>query len=283
MRNRIRLWEGKVHPALPDIARTCKEFVEESRRHAGNSVELRQDRERFKSKLAEFKKRYPNLPAGPYATVYHLEASTRAPSQKDANYWRRFREPLWLAEKRRDAGDFAAYERISRIDEYFYRVTHGTGGVKPTKSDQDHITLLLMGLPLGLYDLPSEALADFFEDFCPCGAEHHADNLKHQRARLLEDLDEAEANHRATTRPRERWEVYGRDGFAAYPYRSSDNSVRVVCVYRLGQKVLCYVNERAEVQVLKEAPRPDNDLLSDLPRIFGVITLRELFDMFFPG
>jgi len=62
------------------------------------------------------------------------------------------------------------------------------GGVR-FKTNARHNVLMLYGLAGGLMRLSSRELADFFDQFCPCGESHTLEVLRRLRLKLVEALE----------------------------------------------------------------------------------------------
>lgn len=62
------------------------------------------------------------------------------------------------------------------------------GGVR-CKTNLDHNLLVLFGLADGLGRLTSQELADFFDQFCPCGETHTSEVLRRLCRKLLKVME----------------------------------------------------------------------------------------------
>jgi hypothetical protein len=61
------------------------------------------------------------------------------------------------------------------------------------KTNARHNVLMLYGLAGGLNRLPSRELAEFFDQFCPCGETHTLEVVRRLRGKLLEVLKRGSA------------------------------------------------------------------------------------------
>lgn len=189
-------WKKKVHPAFPEIALAyCEAHLALQRLGPGPSSQARQKiRDRVTTKRLELLNRYPDLrPGSPWAHVTAVSGSV-LPKKRSLGriwewyYWRRYREPLWLALQNEKAGDVRAHERLMRVRDEIWRLLYRRGPVLPFKGNPDHCELLEIGLHLGLNKVTAEELADCFDEVCPCGGVHDPDALKKQRVRVRKQL-----------------------------------------------------------------------------------------------
>jgi hypothetical protein len=84
-------------------------------------------------------------------------------------------------------GDRNAGRKVVETADLYNRWMHGQlphGGVR-VKTNVHHNLLMLFGLPAGLEKLTSKELADFFDQFCPCGETHTLEVLRRLRQKLL--------------------------------------------------------------------------------------------------
>jgi len=58
-----------------------------------------------------------------------------------------------------------------------------------SKFDYHHLSMLRMGLDLGIEILTQEELADCFDEVCTCGETHDAENLRKLRTRVIEMME----------------------------------------------------------------------------------------------
>jgi len=225
-------------------------------------------------------------------TPWHLGMATgyRPPSPQekleqvlDWFFFKRNRTPRWLALEKEKEGDLRAHKQLVRAEDEFWRLLHGHGPVPPFKVNQAHADLLELGLHLGLKVLTAEELADCFDEVCACRKIHDPDALKKQRGRVLKDL---EATLRQSLRyslrrpPWERFAVYGAGGFIAKGYRPRDGS-RYVEISRKGKGLEYIVEADAAVAYSETAEFGFPEVLRQLPAVFFVQSIEQLFQMFF--
>ena len=89
-------------------------------------------------------------------------------------------------------GDRNAGRKVVETADLYNRWMHGQlprGGVR-VKTNVHHNLLMLFGLPGGLQKLTSKELADFFDQFCPCGETHTLEVLRRLRQKLLKMVDQ---------------------------------------------------------------------------------------------
>jgi hypothetical protein len=198
-------------------------------------------------------------------------------------FFKRNRTPRWLAIEQEKEGDLRAHKQLARAQDEFWRLLNGHGPVPPFKVDQPHTDLLELGLHLGLKVLTAEELAACFDEVCSCGMTHNADALKKQRARVLKDLERSlsQSLQYASRRPaRERFVVYGAEGFIAKGYAPRDGS-RYVEISRLGRGLEYLVEEDTVEGYSPEAEFGFPEVLRRLPAAFFVSDVQQLFQMFF--
>lgn len=104
--------------------------------------------------------------------------------------WFRYRKNINQLTREYEAGDPKAVRQVNelRLELDLWSI----GEIDPNrlrfKTDMDHFTLITGGLDLGLEKLTGEELADFFDEFCPCGKEHTVESLTKLRARIIKDF-----------------------------------------------------------------------------------------------
>jgi hypothetical protein len=214
-------WKQKVHPLFVEGIAVYRDAVlawQALGPHPSNAT-IEQIRTRFDEDLSRVREQFANAQHTPTAAdpadIVFVDGgwpSTWPPTQSEMDrdllqhlYWGRFREPLWIALQKTEAGDIDAQRRVNTVVEEYQRRRFGKGPIKATKSDPDHAALFEIGLDMGLSRLTPEELADCFDDLCPCGEVHDADALKKQRYRLQETLQKARdwaASERAKTNGR---------------------------------------------------------------------------------
>jgi hypothetical protein len=194
-------------------------------------------------------------------------------------FFKRFRYPLALALEKERVGDPEAHDDLVRARDEFWKKGHGYE-VPGFKTDEIHSDLIELGSGLGIAELTAEELADCFESICPCGKEHNADAMKNQRRRVLRQLQLALEESWKLTPPRERYSVYGANGYIARPYRHSAGKPYVE-ISRRG-KGLEYIVGKGEIAGYSNQAEFDSiEVVSCLPRCFFLRSTDEIFEMFF--
>jgi hypothetical protein len=299
-RRRSQSWKDKVHPLFVEGAEVYREAagaLDALGRQPPAELVAEIDA-RFRQRLGEVRERYANnqyTPTGPdpYEIVFVDEGpSTWPPPQREMNqgflehlYWKRFREPLWIALQKTEAGDIDALRRVHRVAEDYERIRFGKGPIKAAKGDADHAALFDIGLDIGLNLMTPEELADCFDAVCPCGKVHDPDALKKQRSRKLKVLQEARdwlVAERAKMSSREWMAAFGKQGLYAKGVPAIGGQPRRVYVGEIGQLPLCYINAEGDLVVLEGSRFASSSALRELPDAFGVNSTKELFTMFFP-
>ena len=99
--------------------------------------------------------------------------------------------PELLSERK--AGSWDAAKKLLRVQELSERVAFNK--LRPTDrsllADKNykraHRVLIQMGISFGLLQLTESELAEFFDEYCPCG-KHRPENLKKLRQRVLNEM-----------------------------------------------------------------------------------------------
>jgi hypothetical protein len=199
-------------------------------------------------------------------------------------YWRRFREPLFVALGKDRDGNLQAHKRVRRVKDEFWRLLHRQGpAIKPFKGNTEHSELMELGLSLGLNKLTDEELVDCFDEVCQCGKDHDANALKKQRARLRRVLETARQARWLAIPPRQRFEVYGADGMTAKAYHWQAKGIRHVEVSERGKRSECVIYPDGTALIAKTSRFYGRNGLAHLVGTFGFKRPRELFRMFFPN
>jgi hypothetical protein len=301
MKRQSDSWKQKVHPLFIEIAGFYRDFVKEllalgpqPPAEKATQVEacFRQKIEWVRTRDAQA--HYTPTTVDPLDTILANGApSAWPPSQTEIDqgflehlYWKRFNEPLWIALQKSESGDLRALRRVNRVIEDYERLRFGKGPIKRAKGDPDHAALLEIGLDLGLNILGPEELADCFDAICPCGKVHDADALKKQRSRKQKAIQKAVnwlSAERGKMSTREWMAAYGKHGLYAKGVPSIGGVPRRVYVGRIGEPAYCYIDEQGDVMDLEGSPLARNSGMEDLPRAFGVNSLKEIFATFFLG
>jgi hypothetical protein len=94
-------------------------------------------------------------------------------------------------QRREMQGDRSAGRQAVETADVYIRWIHDqlpVGGVR-FKTNARHNLLMLYGLAGGLESLTSRELADFFDQFCPCGETHALEVLRRLRQKLRKVLE----------------------------------------------------------------------------------------------
>lgn len=276
-----------MHPAFVEIAKLRRELVAAQKEPPAQRDEaVQRVVEAAAQKRYELFSRYPELsPGDSWGPVKTAGYKYPSPQEKQLMvfewfFFKRFRYPLAVALQRERAGELDAHEHLARARDEFWKKGHGYR-VPPFKVHEIHSDLIELGLGLGLADLSNEELADCFESICPCGKEHSADAMKKQRNRVQEQLRAALEESWKLTPPRERYLVYGANGYIARPYRPSQGKPYVE-ISRRG-KGLEYIVWKGEISGYSDQAEFDSlEVFSYLPRCFFLRSTDEISEMFFP-
>ena len=87
---------------------------------------------------------------------------------------------------RQRSGNIRAHERLAAVQKHFFKWKHGLLSANDWnfKTQEIHTTLLAIGMFYGLASLSQDELTDCFDDVCPCGTEHIAENLARHLRRV---------------------------------------------------------------------------------------------------
>jgi hypothetical protein len=303
MRRQSDPWRQKVHAVFIELAEAYKESIRAWQAlgpnppaELVNKIDLH-----FQERTEKIRKRYAGnvvstAPGEVFSAgldlIFVPGPSTSPPSQRDNQgflenlYWERYREPLWIALQKANAGDLEALRRVARVGEYYERLRFGKGPIKRSKFHLDHPRLLEIGIDLGLNRLGAEELATCFDAICPCGEIHDPDALKKQRSRVVKALERAAIwlqQERAKIPSREWLAAYGKDQLFAKAIQSPDGKLRGVMVGEIGKAPECHINKHGELSCVKGSRFRRRPFLRRLLAAFNVKTTKELFKMFFPS
>jgi hypothetical protein len=281
-------WKQKIHPAFTEIAELRRALMQAQRKPLSQRKEaVRQVLAATKEKRYDLLKRYPDLAPGP--SWGHIKsAGYKYPPNEEKQvrvfewyFFKRFRFPLALALEKEREGDLKAHKQLVRARDEFWQSQHGFK-IVPFKVQEIHSDLMELGFGLGLAKLSAEELAECFNSLCPCGKEHDADAMKKQRRRVQKQLRAALEESWRQTPPRERYAVYGANGYVAKPYRPRMGEPYVE-ISRRGVG-LEYVIEGSAIS----GYNADSDIgfpkvLSCLEAAFFVQNIEEISLMFFPS
>jgi len=293
-------WKQKVHPLFVESAGVYREAVKEwlalGPRPPADKVA--QIYERFQAEIEAVRTRYGRAQYTPTSSdpldtiLVDMGPSSWPPSEHEVSqgvlellYWRRFKEPLWIALQKADAGDLDALRRVHRVHEDHERLRFSQGPIKAAKGDPDHAVLFEIGLDLGLSSLSKEELADCFDFACPCSKVHDPDALRNQRSRKEKALQKARdwlARELAKMSTREWMAAYGMHGLCAKGVPSIGGMPRRVYVGEIGKPAFCYIDEQGDLVVSEGTMFADSSVAQELLQAFFVSSSKELFGMFFP-
>jgi len=294
MERRWDSWRKKLHPQFIELASLYREGV---KRFLAWEAEpppdkVRELRQWFEQELSELGRRVGGgsyMPSGPDPRgIIFVNPDSASLDQRfiEHLHFQRFREPLWIATQKQQAGDLEAHRRIFRTGEDYIRAQFGKGGIKPTKGDYDHSGLFLIGFSMGLNDLTAEELADCFEELCPCGKLHDADALKKQRSRFVNECQEAAdwlASERAKIPARELMYAFGKDLLWAKASLVSLGEPPVVFAGLLGQPAACCIDDQGQIFFYEDLAIDKASFEQSLPDKLCVATVLDIFKMFFSG
>ena len=90
-----------------------------------------------------------------------------------------------------EAGDQTSSRQLASVIQDYQDWRYGKLDPNQLRSkfDYNHLSLLRFGLDLGIEALTQEELADCFDEYCTCGEQHDAENLRKLRSRLLELIE----------------------------------------------------------------------------------------------
>lgn len=91
----------------------------------------------------------------------------------------------------RNCGDWAASKQILAVlnDYEMWKFGKLDPNDMRFKIDRPHFNLMAFGLEFGLDKLTADELVDCFDALCTCGEDHHPENLRKLKARILDSLD----------------------------------------------------------------------------------------------
>lgn len=189
--------KDKCHPATIAIATAWKESVDGLKSLGPNPVPelVTEISQRLEIRLAEIDQRYSGPIQPPPGTFSTDVIFTARENEKTTGlgileflHWERHKIPLWKDQEEQSS---EAVKRTSRTIDSYAELYYDRRKPKPFKGDLEHSNMFAILWDFGLKVLTPEALAYFFDEYCPCGAKHNPANLKEQRARFLKDLRRA--------------------------------------------------------------------------------------------
>jgi hypothetical protein len=98
----------------------------------------------------------------------------------------RFHRPFHTIIEEHWAGIPKSTSRYMRLEQDRQDVRY-TLKMCPPKGNIDHRVIMQTGLGLGLEKLSAVQLESYYSEFCPCGKDHDADDLRKLRSRILEE------------------------------------------------------------------------------------------------
>jgi hypothetical protein len=190
----------KCIPGTYEVAALWKQCIERLEKLGPNppdSLVAELDR-RFKEGAEAIRRHYAGFPSpapNRFATdvIFGEGASETGNERGFAEYlhWLRHKTPLWKDLERQEARNGRAAKRVLRTASDFQGLRCDHKRPKGFKGDLEHSNMFDLLWGFGVENLTPEALAYFFECFCPCGGVHDPDNLRKQRERYSEALAEA--------------------------------------------------------------------------------------------
>jgi hypothetical protein len=193
-KNSIQL---KCHPALFELAPLWKESITEFKRLASNAPKGRvaELEQKFDKRLEEIQAKYsgPNPPApNTFAaqTIFRNEENmSDADGLADWIHFERHKIPLKNDLARRQKGDWDSTSRVLRTATDIEQRRCGKP-IRHFKGNLEHQSMFEGLWGFGIERLSPEELANFFDQFCPCGSEgHDPDALKKHRARFKRSIE----------------------------------------------------------------------------------------------
>jgi hypothetical protein len=215
-------WKTKVDPLFLKIANIYKENCDAvDALGPGQSHELYEEIDkRFRQRLAEIKQEIDDKYKSEdvVSSVICLGAQNEEEMLFAYYCYVRTRKPLWKLAQEEWDGDLKATEQLLRLRKDWADLAKGDG-IKPLKIKLDHWNILEMGLPLGLDKLSATALAECFDEICPCGEIHDADTLKKLRAKIKRERERLEAFKETDSQ-------FGRNFLSHYPLHATQSKRR---------------------------------------------------------
>ncbi|HUZ46415.1 MAG TPA: hypothetical protein VMW54_07235 [Terriglobia bacterium] len=202
-RQRKERIEKLVAPPIREALKAYREAVQALHALGKSPPEelVKEIEQRLLLKGQDIAKRYPSTkktnsePTGP-ETIYarrpsvfdetKLRAYMDGPAIFEHLHWKRHSKPLQDDLSAGNGKNWEARQRVLRTVSDVEQLRCGQGPIKPFKTGIDHSDVFDFVLGFGLEKLTSEELADFFNEYCPCGRnDHDPERLKKQRARRL--------------------------------------------------------------------------------------------------
>ncbi|HET9305794.1 MAG TPA: hypothetical protein VFO46_07195 [Candidatus Sulfotelmatobacter sp.] len=186
----------KCHPVLFELAQLWKESIIEFKRLGPNAPKerLAELEQKFEKRLQESHRKYsgPNPPApNTFAaqTIFRNEENmSDADGIADWIHFDRHKIPLKQDLQRRQNRDWGSTSRVLRTANDMEQLRCGKP-IRPFKGNLEHQNMFESFWGLGIEKLTPEELADFFDQFCPCGNEgHDPDALKKHRSRFARSI-----------------------------------------------------------------------------------------------
>jgi hypothetical protein len=193
---RKRSIQLKCHPALFEVAPLWKESITEFKRLGSNvpKERLAELAQKFDKRLQEIQAKYsgPNPPApntfAAQSIFRNEENMSDADGIADWIHFERHKIPLKQDLERRQNRDWKSTSRVLRTATDMEQLRCGKP-IRPFKGNLEHQNMFDTFWGFGIERLSPEELADFFNQFCPCGSEgHDPDALKKHRARFKRSI-----------------------------------------------------------------------------------------------
>jgi hypothetical protein len=194
----------KCHPAIFPLAQLWKDVIEALRRAgpAPTKEALAEIEAMHEKRSLEIQNRFSGpIPPSPNTFAAQTMFSEQALRSESSDqgvlewiYFERHKIPMKQDSEQMEARDWDASRRLQRTFGDVEQLRCGKGPIRPFKGNLEHSNMFETLWGLGIELLTQEELADFFDEYCPCGIDaHDPDALKKQRARFKRVLQKAVA------------------------------------------------------------------------------------------
>ena len=200
-RKRYESIVAKCHPPIFELAELWKEQIE-GLKALGPSPppELVAELEAcIERRLTMIHRKYSGpTPPEPNRFAAQIIFSNKALTSKkdelgilEGLHWERFKTPLIQDIQGMQARDGRAARRVLQTGRDYEALRCDHKKPKPFKGNLEHWNMFEVLWGLGIENLTPLEMADFFDSYCPCNADHDPDALKQLRARFCEALSRA--------------------------------------------------------------------------------------------